>query len=173
MVIGMVTGAMITVLFAGGQLHSDAARWTLSIIIVSSGCFIIAAPVFAAMIHASVSAVFLSPYSVAIGMFLVPMFLALLERCSNAGLKISIRAKIGRSYERPLASIVFALWLILSYAHLKSLSSYYSAMESDKRCLVLTGELRSLWPRFWLHGDFPRPPSMACDESKIPPEARP
>jgi len=51
--------------------------------------------------------------------------------------------------------------------------AYKRASDKDALCYPYSGIPTGNGPRFWLHGDFPRPPSMACDESKIPPEARP
>jgi O-antigen ligase len=108
------------------------------------------ASVTAAMVHAGVSAVFMAPGSMLIGLCVFTVFWALLkpEPVAPAILERSNRLGVGR--------FLFVLLFILASAFwFREVLRYRQAMAED---LVYYQENLSLGylPRFWVHGNFPR-----------------
>ena len=125
--------------------------------------------VAAAAVHASVSAVFLAPMSLLYALFTLPLFLVLLRSFNDFPRQTSEPSLLTRLMR---FTAVFVLFSMLVYQLIGSVGYYYKEMFIDKRCLLQEGRLGRMYPRFWLHGDFPRPPSLACDQSRIPEDVR-
>lgn len=124
---------------------------------------------FAACIHALVSAVFLAPASLLLGWFVVT---ALLARIRNAAIKPAVVNAIARNQNVVQDYLVVACLSLAIVAFFTALFSYKRDAETDRTCYTYMAVAASNGPRFWLHGDFPRPPSLACDESRIPEDVR-
>jgi hypothetical protein len=121
----------------------------------------------AACTHAGVSAVFIGPASLLVGWFVM---VAILRMTFPA---------VGDKSESNVNSV--PLWLRGSLAALlvwsfvvywDAVLDYKRASDRDQVCYLYMGIPTGNGPRFWLHGDFPRPPSLACDESRIPGDVR-
>ncbi|NWO04793.1 MAG: hypothetical protein HLX50_03585, partial [Alteromonadaceae bacterium] len=111
------------------------------------------ASVSAALLHAGVSAVFMAPGSMLIGLLVLSVFWALIT---------PDREPVVTKHPRIRAVTAVFAGLLISvpcYYWLKEVSAYHQAMERDLEShykKVPAGML----PRFWLHGNYPRHPSQ-------------
>ena len=114
----------------------------------------VSASMIGALVHAGVSAVFIAPGSMLVGMLVSVGFWALI---APIGLFVggSVRTtskSAGRFvFAVVLATSIFGLWLLW----LGQVYSYYLDMKEDE--VYYQGELKQpSMPRFWFHGNFPR-----------------
>lgn len=112
------------------------------------------ASVAAAMVHAGVSAVFIAPGSMLVGLCVFPVFWALIRReTAAAGMVTGLkRSRVG-------AYVFVLLFVLASVFWFREVLRYRQAMADD---LVYYERVLSLGylPRFWFHGNFPRSPSQ-------------
>ncbi|QSP94959.1 O-antigen ligase family protein [Marinobacter salinisoli] len=105
------------------------------------------ASVVAALVHASVSAVFLAPASMLVGLFIITIFWMLLGHHETRN-----QTAKGSTTHATSALAVFVISLSLSGLWLYEVWQYHQAMLEDKESFE-----DDRWaPRFWLHGNFPR-----------------
>lgn len=114
----------------------------------------VTASMIAGLVHAGVSAVFIAPGSMLVGMLVAIGFWALIApRALFHGEGIQTTSKsVGRLvFAVVLATSVFVLWLLW----LGQVYSYYLDMRTDE--VYYQEELKEpTMPRFWFHGNFPR-----------------
>lgn len=108
--------------------------------------------VVAALVHAGVSAVFIAPGSMLVGLLVLSIFWALI--CPDGAPLLGVSASLLKTN---LGVRVIALLLVLSISvfWIHQVWSYHQAMESDLE-YRRDGARNSLMPRFWLDGNFPR-----------------
>jgi len=126
----------------------SAARTGLGTEVMPAVAF--AASVTAAMVHAGVSAVFIAPGSMLVGLLVLAVFWALIR------LEPVATGVIGRSKLYRAGGYVFVLLFVLAGGFwFGEVLRYRQAMADD---LVYYQEELSLGnlPRFWLHGNYPR-----------------
>jgi len=112
------------------------------------------ASIVGALIHAGVSAVFIAPGSMLVGLLILPVFFGFIvpntlkgERCKNNASRPVRKALQGAV----IATLVFLLW----GAWGGEVRKYYLDMREDESYYYQVLRERAL-PRFWLHGYFPR-----------------
>lgn len=112
------------------------------------------ASIVAVLVHAGVSAVFIAPGSMLIGLFVLSIFWALIEpfgRSQNVPGRLML-------WQQALVRLAFvSLFVVLSLTWFKGVLNYHRAMVEDfpyYKEEVGMGHL----PRFWFHGYFPRHP---------------
>lgn len=112
------------------------------------------ASVSAALFHGGVSAVFLAPGSMLIGLFVLIMFWALIVPVkSNALLSTRMRKRFGLNsiIVMSMSVALFFSWLLW----IQVVSNYYIDMRADGK--TYAEEVgKATYPRFWMHGNFPR-----------------
>jgi len=112
------------------------------------------ASVSAAMFHAGVSAVFMAPGSMLVGLFVLIAFWALIvpNRCAPEADNATMPSLRNRTVAAIFASVlVLGVW----FAWMKEVVIYYQDMRHDEvNAYESVGE--GILPRFWFHGNFPR-----------------
>jgi hypothetical protein len=111
------------------------------------------ASVSAALFHAGVSAVFMAPGSMLVGLFVLIAFFGLIGAPFG---QVSVSNSAISSIRR--RSIVLALTATISVAWLAWMGEvlhYHRAMAEDK-VYYQEHSPDGTMPRFWLHGNFPR-----------------
>lgn len=105
----------------------------------------------AGLVHAGFSAVFIVPASMLAGFLVLSVFWSLNLRCPSQAEKIL-------KPRRPVAiHLVLAMAIALGgTVWFKQVWGYYEAMASDVSQYE-EGPNGAYWPRFWFHGNFPRP----------------
>lgn len=121
----------------------------------------------AACTHAGVSAVFIGPASLLVGWFVMVAILRM-----TFPVKRDRRALTARPVPLWLRGFLSAILVWSFVVYWDALLNYKIASDRDQICYPYMGIPTGNGPRFWLHGDFPRPPSLACDESRIPEDVR-
>ncbi|WP_417547080.1 O-antigen ligase family protein [Marinobacter segnicrescens] len=119
------------------------------------------ASVSAALFHAGVSAVFIAPGSMLIGLFVLIGFWALIQPAPTLSKEVG-SGKTMLTYKLVailLATIVAAAWV----AWAREVAIYYSDMRSDESFYQEQGG-GGIYPRFWFHGNFPR----SADQTPTP-----
>ena len=114
----------------------------------------VTAAVVGALIHAGVSAVFIAPGSMLVGLLLLVGFWAQIAPpifFLETG-RDSCTASLGRlAFAASTAASVLVLWLLWA----GQVHTYYLDMRADE--LYYQEELKGrTMPRFWFHGNFPR-----------------
>lgn len=111
------------------------------------------ASVAAAMVHASVSAVFMAPGSMLIGLFVLITFFGLIQRVvgADAICQISRNSRTSNSWALTFAGIVLIGWFALGW----EVWVYHEAM-ADDQAFYQDSVSEGTLPRFWFHGNFPR-----------------
>jgi len=108
------------------------------------------ASVAAALIHASVSAVFLAPGSMLVGFLVLCVFWALImpttrySSCMLEGRRLCL-----------VAVCIAGVWVIIWGLWFGEVWDYHSAMVEDLEYYQENGS-GGMMPRFWFHGNFPR-----------------
>jgi O-antigen ligase len=110
--------------------------------------------VFGALVHAGVSAVFIAPGSMLIGMLVLTSFWALI--LPREIFLVQITRQRGNLYGRLVfasmtAAAVLTIWLLWMH----QVSNYYGDMRVDESAYKDRAK-GPVVPRFWLHGNFPR-----------------
>jgi O-antigen ligase len=121
----------------------------------------------AACTHAGVSAVFIGPASLLVGWFVMVAILRMTFPVTG-----DRRDLIARPVPLWLRGSLALLLLWSFAAYWDALLDYKRDSDKDQICYPYMGIPTGNGPRFWLHGDFPRPPSLACDENRIPEDVR-
>lgn len=116
--------------------------------------------VSAAIIHAGVSAVFIAPGSMLVGLYVLSVFWALIKPGTKPNRPaVKVRSPSGSGYVGYMLALVVilagALWFF-------EVLRYREAMEGDLTDYQDETSLGQL-PRFWFHGNFPRHPSQMPD----------
>lgn len=111
------------------------------------------ASVIAALTHAGFSAIFIAPASMLLGAVILPTCWALIVATAEEAPKIS--APIKGRFARPLQGALIAVGACLMVFWLHSVYSYLQESEKDRH-LYKQDEKGEQFPRFWLHGNFPR-----------------
>jgi len=109
----------------------------------------------AGIVHAGLSAVFIVPASMLVGFLVLSVFWALSLQEPHRGKPIS---KQGRRSGYP-GAIRIALTLAIAIGGVvwfKQVWEYHQAMMADLHQYE-EGPNAAYWPRFWFHGNFPRP----------------
>lgn len=114
----------------------------------------VAASVIGALVHAGVSAVFIAPGSMLVGVLVLAGFWALIVPSGLfevRGVKTNTKSSGRLMFTAFLAPLIVLLWLLwLGQVH-----AYYVDMRTDE--IYYKEELKQpTMPRFWLHGNFPR-----------------
>lgn len=114
----------------------------------------VAASVIGALVHAGVSAVFIAPGSMLVGVLVLAGFWALIVPCGLfevRGVQANPKSSGRLVFTAFLAPLIVLLWLLwLGQVH-----SYYVDMRTDE--IYYKEELKQpTMPRFWFHGNFPR-----------------
>lgn len=115
------------------------------------------ASVTAALVHAGVSAVFIAPGSMLIGLLVLSVFWALIHPPVSAG-QISHVVQPG-SVRRLAGYLFMAVVVIGSGLWFRDVLRYHQAMVDDLPWYDANVHEGAL-PRFWFHGFFPRPASQ-------------
>ncbi len=115
----------------------------------------VAASVISAFIHAGASAVFIAPGSMLVGLFVLAGFWALIfsplfSVKQRNGSNLMLPKKLVSAISS--AALVLILWLLWA----AQVHTYYLGMKSDEIYYHEHMNERTL-PRFWFHGNFPRP----------------
>lgn len=112
------------------------------------------ASVCAALFHAGVSAVFMAPGSMVVGLFVLIAFWALITPARLASRSSSAPPTVSKT-RVVITLILFAIILVGWLAWMKSVWVYYQDMRLDEHgCYGDVSE--GILPRFWFHGNFPR-----------------
>ncbi len=114
------------------------------------------ASVSAALFHAGVSAVFMAPGSMLIGLLVLTLFWALVQPPVALVPPLTVRQRRGRT---KIALLVTAVVAVLCVVWLREVWHYYRAMEQDVEFYHEHASEGTL-PRFWFHGNYPRHPSQ-------------
>lgn len=114
----------------------------------------VAASVIGALVHAGVSAVFIAPGSMLVGVLVLAGFWALIVPCGlfeEQGVQTNSRSNGRLLFTAFLAPLIVLLWLLwLGQVH-----AYFDDMRVDE--IYYKEELKQpTMPRFWFHGNFPR-----------------
>jgi hypothetical protein len=112
------------------------------------------ASVSAALFHAGVSAVFMAPGSMLIGLFVLVAFWALIIPKAITD-ELPAEHRRMAFFRKGLGAIVFFALLVLWLLWMSEVRLYFDDMQQDEQTYseeVGEGTL----PRFWLHGNFPR-----------------
>lgn len=111
-----------------------------------------------AMIHAGASAVFIAPGSMLVGLLILVGFYGLIAPPSlnnpGSGCKPA-RSVVRLAFAASLAAIMLTLWFLWAC----QVYGYYLDMRLDEIYYQEHVKGRTM-PRFWLHGNFPRPESQ-------------
>ncbi|PHQ26798.1 hypothetical protein CLH62_04225 [Marinobacter guineae] len=137
-------------LFLRGLIVSGSQEYASLMVAFTASCI-------AGLAHAGVSAVFLVPASMTVSLVVLAVFWALsLQPVENAfASEGESDAMPGRARLKPM--LAFAV-LILGVAWGQEVWRYHQAMEADLS-VYAESPYAPLLPRFWLHGNFPRPGS--------------
>lgn len=112
------------------------------------------ASVSAALFHAGVSAVFMAPGSMLVGLFVLIAFWALIGP-ANPDVSPSTQKRKSPKLQTTVALIVCVVLCIGWLAWLKGVWNYHQDMRDD--AVTYVEEVgKATFPRFWLHGNFPR-----------------
>lgn len=115
-----------------------------------------AASVIASLVHAGVSAVFIVPATMLVGLLILSVFWALLQGESFAG--EGNTASFARAIKSRILPGILALFVLLGGGvWLREVWDYHQAMVEDMSFYEEHFN-RGFTPRFWFHGNFPRPP---------------
>lgn len=117
------------------------------------------ASVAAALIHAGVSAVFIAPGSMLVGLVVLSIFWALImpEREEQ---KVTEGPTAGRSgFSRVTGYLIAVAFLVAGGFWFRDVLRYQQAMADDLEYYQNELSMGHL-PRFWFHGNFPRHPSQ-------------
>ena len=118
----------------------------------------VAASVIGALVHAGVSAVFIAPGSMLVGVLVLAGFWALIVPCGlfdGQGVRANPKSTGRLLFAASLATFIVLLWLLW----LDQVHAYYVDMRADET--YYKEELKQpTMPRFWLHGNFPRVDSL-------------
>lgn len=110
--------------------------------------------VIAGASHAGLSAVFIVPASMLVGLCILSIFWALIATDKPLEPLLST-AKVRLVSARMLSSLLLVVVLVVGGGWIKQVWEYHQAMEND----LITYEQRpnaAYFPRFWFHGNFPR-----------------
>jgi O-antigen ligase len=118
----------------------------------------VTASVIAAFIHAGASAVFIAPGSMLVGLFVLIGFWALIAppplRCKEGeGSSAVLSARL--AFSASSAALILLIWLLWA----TQVHAYYLDMKADEIYYHEHLKERTL-PRFWFHGNFPRPETL-------------
>ena len=118
------------------------------------------ASVSAALFHAGVSAVFMAPGSMLVGLFVLIGFWALILPAGD----FSQEARPASNSRRRLivVGLLSTAFLILWALWMNEVWQYYQDMRADE-AYYYEHESEGTLPRFWFHGNFPRHPSQMPD----------
>lgn len=112
------------------------------------------ASVCGALLHAAVSAVFLAPGSMLVGMFILIGFWGLILRESEDSHQADVVVDLFHKRKLVIFSLAFIV-LVAWLAWFAEVWSYYQAMREDE--LTFYDEVgENTFPRFWFHGNYPR-----------------
>ncbi|WP_305966762.1 O-antigen ligase family protein [Marinobacter salsuginis] len=113
--------------------------------------------VIGALTHAGVSAVFMGPASMLVGLLILSAFWALVNLDQGSSPEPSCRR--GKWGLKSAWMLSLVLVLVLGGWWAGEIRAYYSAMVEDSEGYTKGGRVPAFaLPRFWLHGDFPRGP---------------
>ena len=114
------------------------------------------ASVSAALFHAGVSAVFMAPGSMLIGMFVLIAFWALIIPAADADDSQPNPQSVPAPWKRAvIAIIVSAVLLTAWFGWAREVAIYHQDMRQDEESYYEEGA-GGILPRFWFHGNFPR-----------------
>lgn len=113
------------------------------------------ASVTAALTHAGVSAVFIAPGSMMVGLVILTVFWSLITPETGIALSGEVRG----SYSRVFGGVLVVVFLVVGALWLREVVRYHQAMSEDLHYYQNELKLGHL-PRFWFHGNFPRHPSQ-------------
>jgi hypothetical protein len=111
------------------------------------------ASVSAALFHAGVSAVFMAPGSMLVGLFVLIGFWALILP-SGLGAKAPLRA-FNHRRRLAFAGLLSIVFVIFWAFWMTEVWRYYQDMRADE-IYYLKHESEGTLPRFWFHGNYPR-----------------
>lgn len=112
------------------------------------------ASVSAALVHAGVSAVFLVPGSLLVGLFVLIMFWALISPHDLKELPTTRQTR-GLRFETSMVLIASAVLFFGWLVWMQTVWNYYDGMRADSTTYAQEVG-RATFPRFWRHGNFPR-----------------
>lgn len=113
------------------------------------------ASVLAALCHAGVSAVFMAPASMLVGLFVLIGFWALSLPEPMVAQPAEPRVRRARRGHEALSLSVIVVLSLAWFAWAWSVWAYYQDMRKDEITYFEQGE-GGITPRFWFHGNFPR-----------------
>jgi len=127
-----------------------------------NGLYLIAvtASVIAALVHAGVSAVFIAPGSMLIGLLVLTVFWALIQPDHSA--PAAAMAFKRQRFSRLAGFALVILFLVASLVWFREVLRYRQAMANDVTYYQENVSLGHL-PRFWFHGYFPRQSKLMPD----------
>jgi O-antigen ligase len=111
------------------------------------------ASVSAALFHAGVSAVFMAPGSMLVGLFVLIGFWALILP-AGMGAEASLQA-VNLRRRLVFAGLLSTVFVILWALWMSEVWQYYQDMRTDET-YYFEHESGGMLPRFWFHGNFPR-----------------
>jgi len=111
------------------------------------------ASVSAALFHAGVSAVFMAPGSMLVGLFVLIGFWALILP-TGMGAEASVQA-VNPRRRLVFAGLLSTVFMILWALWMSEVWQYYQDMRADET-YYFEHESEGTLPRFWFHGNFPR-----------------
>lgn len=116
------------------------------------------ASVSAALFHAGVSAVFMAPGSMLIGLFVLIVFWGLINSTPNSSDYRNAQNNFSNAFDRVGVLVIVLLLCWLGWA--TAVWRYHQDMIVDQS-FYLDNVGEGTLPRFWFHGNFPRPePNM-------------
>ncbi|WP_394130433.1 O-antigen ligase family protein [Marinobacter nauticus] len=144
-----VTFQVASFLYARCKVIKSSAGSTEAVVLAA-----LLASVVGALIHAGVSAVFIAPGSMLVGLLIMPVFLGFIVPGTLKGKRYKNDAS--RPLRKALqAAVIATLVFLLWGAWAVEVKNYYLDMREDESYYYQVLRERAL-PRFWLHGYFPR-----------------
>jgi O-antigen ligase len=114
--------------------------------------------VLAAFAHAFVSAVFIAPASMLVGLPILIIFWALYEPSYLRRPVISTSRNI-YFFVQSISAVVLLVMILAASLWLNEVAVYYQSMRADE-AFYQENVPGGLAPRFWFHGNFPRSPEL-------------
>lgn len=111
----------------------------------------ITASISGALFHGSVSAVFMAPGSMLVGILVLSAFWGLLYRSEARPKHGILKKRVKKSY----CWLVIMVLLLAWFGWMRETIIYYEAMKADEE-QYMEGSGGGIMPRFWYHGNFPR-----------------
>lgn len=145
---------LVLALHASGKLLKVAKKLKLAPNDAKASLVAITVSVVAGLVHAGVSAVFIVPASMLVGLCILALFWALIQE-SEPPERVPAMTGAQRSCGRLCRAVLLVTAVAGGGFWLGQVWDYHSAMKRDLIAYE-QGPNAAYFPRFWFHGNFPR-----------------